>query len=413
MRLIDQLSAIGRRQNTVEAVMTSVARLLLSLLVFIFGISPALSQSTQDMLSIDTRGHRLVRDQRGYNLQFDGDKRLRVRKEWLVPPDELKGKSGAYVSSFNYDEGVTAFPIEDGRMGLHLSSYEIQREGSANAAAGRDVFLVLDQKTRSLHQGGLLYGITKERVRSMGCFFAVFHCFIIGDINDDRLTDVGVAREEITWEEVHDEKRQVDRMEGPFYEQHPVRWYIYQQRRWEVKGHVSVRDHWNYHPDYDGRRPKSSLQLPLIGLTKSPVDFVTERYRGKLVKRRPGIRGRQTMVLGYGWFGPQVLAYEFIGFEWYQWNPAGHPDPRHIDDIWVVVHRGIGLEELKKLYPVVKGLKQDYRYVHYDKALQYLDGHIKEFEEDKKSDAEMKKFYDSMISDFRDTRREITSTLGR
>lgn len=393
--------------------MRNVTWLLLSLLILIFSISPATAQSPQDILTIDTKSFRLVRDQQGYSLQYDRDKRLRVREEWLVPPDELKDESGAYVSSFNYDEGVTAFPIGDGGMGLHLSSYEIQKEGSANAAAGRDVFLVLDPKARRPHQGGILFGITKERVRYMGCFFALFHRFIIGDINNDRLTDVGVAREEVTWEEVHDKKKQVDRMEGPFYEQHPVRWYIYRPTRWKVRGHVSVRDHWNYDPDYDGKHPKSSLQLPLIGLAKSPVDFVKELYRGKLVKRRPGIRGRQAMVLHYGRFGPQVFAYELIGFEWYQWNVSGHPDPGHIDDIWVVVYRDMGLEEVKRLYPVVKDLRQDYRYVHYDKALQYLDGYIKEFEEDKKSDPGSENFYDPMISDFRDTRRQIVKNLGQ
>jgi hypothetical protein len=143
------------------------------------------------------------------------------------------------------------------------------------------------------------------------------------------------------------------------------------------------------------------------------VDFVRELYRGKVVKRRTNIKGGRTMVLRYGRFGPQVHAHELIGFEWYQWNPCGHPDPRHIDDIWVVVYRDIGLEEVKKLYPVVKDLRQDYRYLHYDKSLEYLDGHVKEFEEDKKSDPEMKEFYDSMISDFRDTRRQIVTTLGR
>ena len=298
-------------------------------------------------------------------------------------------------------------------MGLHLSSYEIQKEGSAKAAAGRDVFLVLKPKARRLYPGGMVCGVTKKRVRSMGCFFAVFHRFIIGDVNNDRLTDVGVTREEISCDEVHDREKGVGLMKGPLHEVHPVRWYIYRPARWKDRGHVSVMDHWSYDPDYDGKHPRGSLQLPLIGLAKSPVDFVRDVYRGKLGKRRPRIRGRQTMVLHYGRFGPQVLAHELIGFEWYQWNRTGHPDPRHIDDIWVVVYRDMDLEEVKKLYPVVKDLRQDYRYVVYDKALHYLDGHIKEFEEDKRSDPESRKLSDSMTSSFRDTRRRIVTTLGR
>lgn len=148
--------------------MRYVSWILLSLLTCIFSISSATAQSARDVLTIDTKSYRLVRDQQDYTLRYDGDKRLLVQGEWLVPPDELKEESAAYVSSFNYDEGVTAFPIGDGRMGLHLSSYEIQKEGSAKAAAGRDVLLILDQRARWLHPGGVLFGVTKRRVRSMG-----------------------------------------------------------------------------------------------------------------------------------------------------------------------------------------------------------------------------------------------------
>jgi hypothetical protein len=140
-------------------------------------------------------------------------------------------------------------------------------------------------------------------------------------------------------------------MKGPFYEQHPVRWYIYQRTRWKVRRYVKVRDHWIYDPDYDGKHPKSSLQLPLIGLAKSPVDFVKELYRGKLVKRRPRIRGRQAMVLHYGRFGPQVFACELIGFEWYQWNASGHPDPGHIDDIRLSRYKATDCQELRPIIP--------------------------------------------------------------
>jgi hypothetical protein len=301
--------------------MAKVIWLPLFLLPLVFSISLALADSPQAVLTVDTRGYRLVRDQKDYAVRYDRDKHLRVRGEWLMPPDELKEESGAYVSSFNYDDGVTAFPIGDGRIGLHLSSYEIQKEGSANAAAGRDVFLVLNPKARTLYPGGILFGVTKSRVRSMGCFFAVVHRFTIGDINNDRLIDVGVTREKINCDEVRDKEKGVDLMKGPFYEQHPVRWYIYQRTRWKVRRHVSLRDHWIYDPDYDGKHPKSSLQLPLIGLSKSPVDFVKERYRGKLVKRRPGSRGRQTMVLHYGRFGPQVSPSFGSRIDWIRMVP--------------------------------------------------------------------------------------------
>lgn len=395
--------------------MTNFSWLLLSLLIPILSFSPALAQSAQDVLSVDTKSFRLVRDQQGYRLQYDVDKHLRVPQAWLMPPDELKEESLAYVSSFNYDEQVTAFPIGNGRIGLHVSSYEIQREGSAQAAAGRDIFLMIDPKTRRLHPGGILFGITKDRVRSMGCFFATFHRFVIGDINNDHLIDVGVIREKITCEEVYDPEREVGLMKGPFYEQYPVRWYVFEWGRPTYR----QTDHWRYSPDFDGKHPlASSLELPLIGLAKSPVDFVKEVYRGKLVKRRPIKAGkrigeRQTMILSYSCFGPQALAYELIGFQWYQWNPCGHPDPKHIDTIWVVVYKDISIEEVKKLYPVVEDLRQDYRYVNYDEAMQYLDRHINEFKEYKKSDPDAQKFYSLLLSEFQETRRKIVENLSK
>ena len=48
-----------------------------------------------------------------------------------------------------------------------------------------------------LHKGGLELGITKSRVRSMGCPFATFYFFVIGDINHDGLLDIGAVKEEI------------------------------------------------------------------------------------------------------------------------------------------------------------------------------------------------------------------------
>jgi hypothetical protein len=78
-----------------------------------------------------------------------------------------------------------------------------------------------------------------------------------------------------------------------------------------------------------------------------------------------------TVVLSYQELGPQVAVYELIGFEWYQWNNHGGSDPNEVDDVKVVVYRNVSLDKVKEMYPVVVG-KQDYRYLDYETAIEYL-----------------------------------------
>jgi hypothetical protein len=144
--------------------------LAILLLIFVFSATPVLSQSSHDLLALDTESFSLLQDEQGYSLKYTQNKRISLPKAWLVPPDEVEEDEVSYVSSFNYDERVTAFQIGDGRKGLHVSSYDIQKEGSAQAAAGRDVFLIFDEQYKTIHLGGLAAGVTKERVRQGGAF---------------------------------------------------------------------------------------------------------------------------------------------------------------------------------------------------------------------------------------------------
>jgi hypothetical protein len=84
-----------------------------------------------------------------------------------------------------------------------------------------------------------------------------------------------------------------------------------------------------------------------------------------------------TEVLRYDDFGPQVMAWELLGKEWWQWEPHGSSRPREYD-VKVVVYRGINLANVKKKYPVIPSKEQDYRYVKYDKAMRYLDEQLQE-----------------------------------
>jgi hypothetical protein len=78
-----------------------------------------------------------------------------------------------------------------------------------------------------------------------------------------------------------------------------------------------------------------------------------------------------TIVLSYKELGPQVAVYKLIGYEWYQWNSQGSDDPTKLDDVKVVVYRNVSLEKVKEMYPVIKE-KQDYRYIDYSTAMDYL-----------------------------------------
>jgi len=87
---------------------------------------------------------------------------------------------------------------------------------------------------------------------------------------------------------------------------------------------------------------------------------------------------RQVLILNYDDFGPQAMAWKTIGMQWWQWDHHGDSDPNTKYDIKVVVYRNIPLEAVKERFPVVKEQKKDYRYLAYDKALEYLDKNIKE-----------------------------------
>ena len=82
--------------------------------------------------------------------------------------------------------------------------------------------------------------------------------------------------------------------------------------------------------------------------------------------------------MNYSDFGPQAAAWEYIGMEWWQWEPHGDSNPGMKYDIKVVVYRNISLSKVQEFYPVIEDKKQDYRYLEYTKALEYLEKTIEE-----------------------------------
>ncbi|MCL2523605.1 MAG: hypothetical protein FWF20_02130 [Betaproteobacteria bacterium] len=88
-------------------------------------------------------------------------------------------------------------------------------------------------------------------------------------------------------------------------------------------------------------------------------------------------KAQRTLVLPYDAFGPQVIAYLLIGFEWYQWDNHGDSSPITEYDVRVVIYRDIPLYQVRKQFPVIIG-QQDYRYISYHDALAHCDRHLRE-----------------------------------
>ena len=222
------------------------------------------SSSAPREIQISTDQYKLLMQPRGFALRFVSSgktKQITVPRDWLIPPQDEKDEEFTDVSSFRYDKEVSSFPIGDGRTGLHLSSYAIQEEGSAQAAAGRDVFLILDARSSAVFRSGIERGVTKERVRSQGCLSASAEKYFLADVDGDGYTDIGVVKENL--ECVQSNKRQdVDLIVGPFYKQDPVAWYVFNEKSWKLE------------PSFSGKSPERYQELPLIGIGRSRVEYV-------------------------------------------------------------------------------------------------------------------------------------------
>lgn len=88
----------------------------------------------------------------------------------------------------------------------------------------------------------------------------------------------------------------------------------------------------------------------------------------------------KTIVLKYSDFGPAAAAYNIIGSNWWQWVgcPCSEPGDMEEYDIKVVVFHDIPLRQVRKTYPVLEEKLQDFRYLPYAKAMEYLEKHIQE-----------------------------------
>lgn len=86
---------------------------------------------------------------------------------------------------------------------------------------------------------------------------------------------------------------------------------------------------------------------------------------------------QSSLVLNYDEFGPPSAAFEILGNDWWQWQPHGNSRPKKYD-IKVVVFRNISQDLLHEQYPIDQKTERDFRFVHYDVAMTYLNKAIEE-----------------------------------
>ena len=109
---------------------------------------------------------------------------------------------------------------------------------------------------------------------------------------------------------------------------------------------------------------------------------------------------QEVVLLDYQDFGPQIIAREVIGMEWWQWQEHGDSDPAAVYPVKVAVYRDIPLTEVAQRYPVEPEQKKDFRYLEYQNALRFLDKKITE------------NVQESVTEQLKATRKKITEQLG-
>ena len=205
---------------------------------------------------------------------------IAIPREWLIPRQETDDPGdSSIVDASNYDRHVTSFPIGNGDIGLRFSSFDAMTDGSMQLALGKDVFLIYSPTSGKLRPGGFDLGITKERIWGRGCFHAHMVHLLVGDSNEDGLTDVGVVKEEIWCPEIGDEaedEEEPSQQKPPekklppelenitathLYEQHHPIWYVYTPQGWKLDL-------------TQAGTPENYSDLPLTGIVLSPVDYV-------------------------------------------------------------------------------------------------------------------------------------------
>jgi len=85
-------------------------------------------------------------------------------------------------------------------------------------------------------------------------------------------------------------------------------------------------------------------------------------------------------VYDYTDFGPQGLAMDLIGPQWWQWHNHGSSDPKVVANIKVVVYAYGGKEVAMTKYIVNPATESDYRYLSRGMAMDFLETNLAELD---------------------------------
>jgi len=114
----------------------------------------------------------------------------------------------------------------------------------------------------------------------------------------------------------------------------------------------------------------------LHGLTAEQIiDQAKEKNCNKEVTRRSQTCD-SILVLNYRDFGPQAMAYDFIGYKQWQWQSADENQQDKYYPIKIVVYTEGEKNNAMARFPINKDEKKDFRYVSVDEAREYLEENL-------------------------------------
>lgn len=211
------------------------------------------------IVEIDTSRFQLEITEDNYFLVENLQKtKINLKLDSFINQDE-EDEEKAYVSSFIFSEKVNSFKIGNGLIGIQASSFSAMIQGSAQVAAGRDIFLIYNPEKNQVYDNILDFGITKQRSRYMGCLSAKTSHFILADVDKNGWIDIGRIKEELKCEEINNKVQDAEEISGPFFIQDSVEWYVFGKNFW-------VYD--SLYIGYD-----RYIDLPLIDIKLTPIDF--------------------------------------------------------------------------------------------------------------------------------------------